>query len=185
MAEGGPVGSVRYSWAVGRQVCGRVASGWWSALGGRRSIYCEATAQEVFVRMCEGESLTAICEDPQMPAMTTVWKWRRDNSEFDGAIRLARECQAQRLCDRGMEIADAVTPETAYATRVRLSQLRWTAASLAPRRFGRLKSVDPEAGADGEGGGLTVIVRRFTDAPDPDLDGAVLAPGEQRLLRRG
>jgi hypothetical protein len=55
---------------------------------------------------------------------------------------------------------------------------------MAPKRFGRLKPVDAEAvAADGEDGGLTVYVQRFTDAPDPELDGRVLAPGEVRRLR--
>jgi hypothetical protein len=147
----------------------RSAAGWRSALGGGLSTWCVGTAEEIFARLCGGESLTRICEDPAMPGVATVYAWRKARPEFDAAMRLAREAQAERLCDQGLEIAHAVTPATAHATRVRLWQLRWTAAGLCPQRFGRLKALAAEDAP--ERAPLTVIVKRFTDAPDPYLDG--------------
>jgi hypothetical protein len=121
----------------------RAASGWHSVVGGRRSTWCEVTAQIVFTRMLAGESLTKICDDPQMPGYVTLWNWRRRHPDFDQALSLARESQAERLADKGMEIADGVTPQTAHAVKVQLAHLRWTAGAWMPGRYGRVKPADP------------------------------------------
>lgn len=132
------------------------------AVGGRKangypSTYCAATAHEIFERMCEGEGVNSICRDPAMPAFSTVYYWRRQFPEFREAMETARKIQAERLCDLGWEIAEGVTPETAHATRVKLGQLRWTAAVLAPRTYGRFRVQDPP----GETTVQAVCVRHF------------------------
>ena len=157
----------------GRALRRAQAMGGWSGVGSGRgaqppSGYDEVAAREIFARLCEGEALTAICADPGMPGTSSVYRWRDAEPEFARMMTLARQVQAERFCDLGWEIASAVTPGDAYATHVKLMQLRWTAAALAPRRFGRLKPVEAEDEDGGDGGGLTVIVRRFTDPPDDE-----------------
>jgi len=120
----------------------RAASGWVSPQGGRPPSYCEVTAQEIFARLCEGETLSSICADPAMPSMGVVWNWRKRYPAFAEAVLLARQIQGERLSDQGWEIAQAVTPGDAYATHVKLLQLRWMAGCLAPQRFGRLKPLE-------------------------------------------
>jgi hypothetical protein len=110
-----------------------------TARGGHASSYCPTTANEIFDRMCAGESVTRICADPAMPSFSTFYYWRKHFADFREAMRVAREVQAERFCDLGWEIAEAVRPETAQATRVKLNQLRWTASVLCPGRYGRLK----------------------------------------------
>jgi hypothetical protein len=61
------------------------------------------------------------------------------------------------------------TPETAYLTHVRLTQLRWTAGVLAPRVF-RLKTVEPEQPAEV----VSVLHRHFRCERDPET-------GEERV----
>jgi len=121
----------------------RTAAGW-HMRGGQKPRWDEVVAAEVFARLCEGETLTKICADPEMPSFTTVWKWRKAFPQFGEAVMLARQIQAERFCDLGWDIASEVTPETAYATHVKLAHLRWTASALAPRRFGRFKPVTAE-----------------------------------------
>ncbi|MDB5498337.1 MAG: hypothetical protein JWP28_2368 [Phenylobacterium sp.] len=210
---------VRFSAALGRAICERVASGeteasicrdtgmpdrdtlrrWAKTLpvfgaelararaaGGRRvyhgvpSIYDATIAQAFYERVCEGESVLAICRDPQMPSFGSFYRWRKHNPDFAKLMAEARAIQAERFCDLGWEIASAVTPETAYATQVKLGQLRWTAGVLAPRKYGRTKP--GEFDEEGTGGDFVVVVKRFSDAPLPD--GTVLAPGESREVRR-
>ncbi|HEV2531260.1 hypothetical protein, partial [Phenylobacterium sp.] len=127
---------------------------------GRASTFCEATAAEVFRRLCEGESATSICADPAMPAFSTLYYWRRQFPDFAEAMRVAREIQAERFCDQGWEIAQATTAESARADRVKLAQLRWTAAVLAPKRFGRLKPQEPDR--TWQGGGMTIYIKRYS-----------------------
>jgi hypothetical protein len=121
------------------------------------SSYDPATAHEICERLCEGESLVDVCRDPAMPSFGTVYRWRRSFADFAEMIREAREVQAERFCDLGWDIACAVTPETAHATRVKLTQLRWTAGVMAPRRYGKTKAIESEA----EEEPLTVLIRTF------------------------
>lgn len=124
--------------------------------------FCPATAEEIFERLCEGESLTAIGADPAMPCLSTIFYWRRRIAEFDQAVQVAKRIQAERFCDLGWELAQAATPETAYLTQVRLAQLRWTAGVLAPRVY-RLKTQDPDTPRET----LEVLTRRFEIEVDP------------------
>lgn len=140
------------------------AEGGVAQANGRASSYNEAQAGEIYARLCEGESLSSICEDPAMPAFSTVYAWRRRHADFEAMLRTAREVQAERFCDLGWEIAQGVTPKTAKAVAVQLGQLRWTAAVLAPKRYGRLKPLD----ADVPRPVTTVLIRTFRAEPGPD-----------------
>jgi hypothetical protein len=124
------------AYARARALGGRAANG--KAVG-----LDELAANEIVARVSEGEMLTEICADPHLPSVRTVVRWRDRHPEFAEELRLAREGLAERLSDLGWKMAMEATPETAYLTRVRLGQLRWTTAVLGPRTHGRLKPAAP------------------------------------------
>jgi hypothetical protein len=130
--------------------------------GGGVWTYCEATAREVFERLVEGESLTSICKDPTMPAMSTIWYWRRAIPEFNATIGVGKEIQAEQLADEGWEMAKAATSEEAYLTHVRLTHLRWMTGVMAPRHF-RVKPVEPPVVEEP----LRILFRHFEVEVDP------------------
>jgi hypothetical protein len=125
--------------------------------------YCAELGEAIFERLCEGESLTKIGADPTMPSLSTIFNWRRRIPEFEKAVQAGKRIQAERFCDMGWEIAEAATPQTAYLTNVRLSQLRWMAGVMAPKLF-RIKQVDSEFAREE----LTVLMRRFEIEVDPE-----------------
>lgn len=104
-----------------------------------RSGFCEVTAQEIFLRLAGGETMVSICRDPEMPADTTISRWRRAEPEFDEALRVAREIQGERFADLSVEVMDEATPETGFVTGVKLAHMRWLAAIHGPRAFSRTK----------------------------------------------
>jgi hypothetical protein len=130
--------------------------------GGGVWTYCESAAREVFERLCEGESLNSIGADPTMPSVSTIFYWRRKVPEFADAVRVGKEIQAERACQMGWDMALEATPETAYLTHVRLTQLRWMAGVMAPKTY-RIKAVEPEAPRKT----LDVLMRRFEIEEDP------------------
>lgn len=145
--------------------------------GGRRSSYCEAMAMEIFARLSLGEPMTTICRDPTMPSQSTVALWRARYPEFAERVARARGVQAEQFCDLGWEIASAVTPATAYATEVKLRQLRWTAAG-----FGRHRPVEAETTLEREAaapaqqaGPVVWTVRHFKVEHQPDGTRKVVA----------
>lgn len=149
----------------------RTAAGW-RMRGDHKPRWDERVASEMFARLCEGETMTRICADPDMPSFSTVWRWQQTIPEFAAAVATARRIQAERFCDLGWDIACAVTPQTAFATKVQLEQLRWTAAAMAPRRFGRFKAVtwedEPAAAAQAEPQQVVFRVRQFEKALGED-----------------
>jgi hypothetical protein len=104
--------------------------------------FCRETAQEVFQRLCDGESLTTMGADPSMPCAGTLFKWRHRFPEFEQLVQLGMRVRAERMADEGWDMAMAATPETAYVTHVRLSHLRWMTGVMAPKQF-RPKLVEP------------------------------------------
>ena len=123
--------------------------------GGRVSSFCPEVADEVFQRLCEGWSLTAIGADPSMPATATIFKWRGRFPDFDDLVRLGMRVRAERLADDGWDMAMEATPETAYLTHVRLAHLRWMTGVMAPKQFRPklVEAVEPEV--------TTVLLRTF------------------------
>ena len=133
---------------------GRGGGGVWS--------WCAETADAIFERLCEGESLTAIGADPTMPCLSTIFYWRRHVARFDEQVTLGMRIRAERFCDLGWELAMGATPETAYLTHVRLTQLRWAAVTMAPKLF-RIRNVEPELPPKK----IDVLMRRFKIEVDP------------------
>ena len=105
--------------------------------------------------------------------MSTIYRWRATQPEFARAYAAARAMVAEQLADLGWQIAQAVTPQDAFATHVKLQHLRWTAGCFDPSRFGRYRPVErpaeerPEAVADGPRE-VVFRVRRFQDYVDAD-----------------
>ncbi len=139
----------------GRPVQGVDSLGRLKAGGGVWS-YCEEAAEAVFERLCDGEALSSIGDDPTMPSLSTIFHWRRCIPDFETAVLTGMQISAERVCDLGWEMAQAATPETAYLTHVRLTHLRWKAGVMAPRVY-RLKSVEPEAARRTQ----TILMRYF------------------------
>jgi hypothetical protein len=71
---------------------------------GRPSSFDAADWDEIRARLMGGEGLTAICRDPHMPAVGTVYNWMRARPELVEAYRLARSLALdgllERACDR-------------------------------------------------------------------------------------
>lgn len=89
-------------------------------------------------RMIDGETIAAICRDPDMPSRRTVYDWQAADPQFRAQCARAREGLADAYEQRMQDVVDGVesgriTPE---AARVILANLQWRAAKAAPKSFG-------------------------------------------------
>ncbi len=119
---------------------------------GRPSLYTEALAAKLCLRLAEGETLRSICRDEAMPGKTTVLRWLSDkkNGDFRDQYAHARELQADSLFDEALEIADDVSGdwstdkdgkktldhEHVQRSRLRVDTRKWAAGKMAPKRYG-------------------------------------------------
>ena len=107
--------------------------------------YTPALAGAICKRISEGESLRAICRDPDMPSEGTVRGWaREDRDGFGSRYRLARELQLDHWADVIIDIADEGDRDP-RDRQVRIEARKWVMSKLGPRRYGDRLLVAGEA----------------------------------------
>lgn len=130
---------------------------------GRSTSFTQKVADAICERIACGESLRAICADPEMPVLSTVFKWLNDVDGFSDQYARARETQADTIFDEILHIADTpvegvrvkvdgkgeeeITREDMLGHRkLQIDARRWMAGKLAPKKYGdkQLIGSDPD-----------------------------------------
>jgi len=124
------------------------------AVTGRPTTYTDSVGAYICGRIAEGETLSAICRTPGLPARQTVHQWRRANPQFSADYRLARVDQMEGWGDEVLEIADDDTLDTMESVnnqghkvqvanhanvqrdRLRVDTRKFIMAKIAPRIYG-------------------------------------------------
>ena len=57
---------------------------------GRPPDYTEALAEEICLRLAEGESLVSMCREEGMPGRATVFRWPEKHEAFPSSLRFTR-----------------------------------------------------------------------------------------------
>jgi hypothetical protein len=98
--------------------------------------YTREIADTICTRMSEGESLRAICRDPDMPSEGTVRGWAvRDVDGFGDRYRAARQMLLEYWADLIIDIADDEESDP-RSRQIRTGVRQWLMSKLAPRRYG-------------------------------------------------
>ena len=63
-------------------------------------------------------------------------RWLANNAKLASEYARAREQQADAMDALIMEVAEASTPETAAADRIKIDAFRWRASKLKPKVYG-------------------------------------------------
>ena len=127
----------------------------------RPTIFNDELAAKILEQYAEGNSLSDICRQDEMPDRVTLWRWRNENKSFATALAYAREANAESIEDEISSIEKKVLTEQVnpQAANVVLSSKRWRARVLHPKRYGDKAEVEHSGNV-----GLTVNVVRLTDA---------------------
>lgn len=138
-------------------------------------------SEEVFTTIChrlaEGETLSAICRDEDMPHRSNVHMWLIKDEELHDRYMRAREIQAEVYVDQIMDIADdsrndymlvknadgsereVVDHENIQRARLRIDARKWVAGKAKPKKYGESKHLDVEQG-------VTIKVRHTFPEPN-------------------
>lgn len=122
----------------------------------------EAFADEFCERIIAGRSMRSICGDSDMPSMTTVLKWLREDATFQCQYAQAREAQADTLVDDMLDIADDKTLD-ANDRRVRLDTRKWLAGKMKPKKYGEKLLVGEDADNPMSKAGIEIDVFKLAD----------------------
>jgi hypothetical protein len=157
---------------------------------GRPSKYTGNLADLICTRIALGNSLRKVCLADDMPDITTIIRWTRENKEFCQQYDRACVDRGNHLAEEALEIADQ-TPETepvrdkdgeiidmrlhsAYVSwqKNRVDARRWFASKMSPKRFGD-KVQTEVSGIDGSAIQVETVA----------LDVASLTPESRAALR--
>lgn len=116
----------------------------------RPSIYTEELGIFICTELAKGRSLVKICDDEDMPDISTVYRWRLSDPVFREMYARAREDQADTLADEIVSIADysaqdvtidsegneRLDHEFVARSKLRVDARKWVASKLKPRTYG-------------------------------------------------
>ena len=134
---------------------------------GRPSGYTTEIADKICEGLANRRSLVRICDNPDMPGVSTFYQWLRENKEFQDNYARAREDQADTYFEEVIEIsddgrndwmmrADKANPgyelngEHIQRSRLRVEARKWAASKLKHKKYGeRLEASlsGPDGGA--------------------------------------
>jgi hypothetical protein len=102
---------------------------------GRPSTYSLAKARTICERLSNGESLTSIGRDPDMPCFGAILAWVKKYPEFADIYAEARQLFADCMFDEARDVAQASTHATVWSDRLRFDTIRWMTARMAPKKY--------------------------------------------------
>lgn len=118
--------------------------------------YSPEIVQAILDHVIARGSVKSFCQKPGTPTEKSVYRWLRDNPDFQEGMAHAREMQADAFVDEMIDIADN-EPDPQKA-RNRISARQWVAEKLKPKKYGSKMGVTHDGDV-----GLTVNIVRFTD----------------------
>lgn len=90
--------------------------------------------RHVLHRMANGEAMTTICREPDMPDYSVFSKWANSSPELFGEYARAKAIQADYYADEIVDIAD--NDMLVARARNRMDARRWHSSKIAPRKYG-------------------------------------------------
>jgi len=126
--------------------------------GGRPSTYTQELSDLICERLAAGESMRSVSRDPEMPAMSTLFKWIRELPQFSEQYDKAKVESADALVEDMLDIADNQVEQpvlkdgepimvdgkpvmmkdavgVAHA-KLRVDTRKWAASKLKPKKYG-------------------------------------------------
>lgn len=124
---------------------------------GRPEIFNRELADEVLMRLANGESARSICRDARMPCRTTLARWCIVHEDFAGQYARARdqgldvmaediidisdntelgETQTEKLNKFGLPFTEVKRGDMTEHRRLRVEARKWYLSKLAPKRYG-------------------------------------------------
>ncbi|MES2724770.1 MAG: hypothetical protein V4656_16585 [Pseudomonadota bacterium] len=138
--------------------------------GGSVSIFSDALGETICARVAGGETVLAIGADPDMPCASTIYHWVREDEDFREAYLRAKAVAADILADAALEIALESTAATVTADALRIRTIRWTAAMLAPKKYGARRALAPQEAMEHPPVALVFDQEEGADEPAAERD---------------
>ena len=87
-------------------------------------------------KLMNGKTLTSICQAKDMPSLSTVYNWIKENKEFSNKISQARKIGCQYYLDKMIDELETTSSKEVHLVREKLHHYRWLASKLLPSLYG-------------------------------------------------
>ncbi len=98
--------------------------------------YSKALGRKICLRLAQGEVWHRICNTGGMPSYTTFYTWLRKYPDLAADYAQAREMAADLRADKVLVVAEEATTATVQRDRLRVGALQWHAGKAAPKKYG-------------------------------------------------
>lgn len=140
---------------------------------GRPTEYTQQLADRICEELSLGFSIRTVCKPDEMPAISTFFRWMRENEEFQKQYARAKQEAADAMAEDILDIADDGTNdwmeaqrkdgstyykpdyETIQRSKLRVETRKFLMAKMKPKRYGEKIDVT----SDGEKLNNVVIYR--------------------------
>lgn len=114
---------------------------------GRPNEYTQEKAREICEMLSMGISLRTICITQTMPAISTVFKWMRENEEFSKQYAQAKQESAEawheelaELGDEAIRLSQTVDSKASgavvQAVKLKADNIKWMMSKMKPKKYG-------------------------------------------------
>jgi hypothetical protein len=120
---------------------------------GRPTDYTLELADSICERLANGESMRSVCRDDSMPAMTTIFRWLREDEPFKQQYSIATEERTEAMAEDILDIADNGTNdwmsynasddegyklngEALQRSKLRVDTRKWHMSKMKPKKYG-------------------------------------------------
>lgn len=93
-------------------------------------------SNDICQKLMEGKPLTQICQDKDLPSLTTIYKWINSNPSFAKQIIQARKIGCQTYLDKMITELETASIKDVGLLREKLQHYRWLAQKLLPALYG-------------------------------------------------
>lgn len=102
---------------------------------GRKSTFDQATADQLCMRLTEGESVRSVCEDSEFPSLGTVMQWASDNESFAAQYARARDIGWRVFAERLHDTSRDMTIPADHK-RIMVDTDKWMLSKMLPKIYG-------------------------------------------------
>ena len=92
-------------------------------------------------KLMEGKPLTQICQEKDLPSLTTIYKWINKDTSFAKQITQARKVGCQTYLDKMITELETASHKDVPILREKLHHYRWLASKLLPSLYGDKQEV--------------------------------------------
>lgn len=120
---------------------------------GRPTDYTQELADKICELLADGQSMRTVCAQEGMPAMSTVFKWLRENKEFSEQYAKAKEESSDAMAEDLLHIADTpvmgeiktIKPDGTVEIkqdemlghrRLQVDTRKWLMSKMKPKKYG-------------------------------------------------